>query len=344
MHDPQLYAEDDLLGAAASRLFADACTPAVLRAALAGQRPARAWQACADSGTADALVPESAGGAGLALRDLASTLLSAGYHAVPYPIADTLFARAWLQQAGAAPVAGSIAIAPFGCRRNDGGVVGARVPWLRSADHVLAQLGGEVWLLPAALAHIEPGGAHGSLAASATWPAGAGVRIQAAAGAPALVDLSACAHAAVAAGLALRILHLSLDHANTRQQFGKPIGRFQAIQQQLAVMAEQVWAARAAAMLALQEDTPWPRPEAAALARARTCEAIGPVCDIAHAVHGAIGVTEEHELGLYTRLLRDLRLAVGTESFWHARVGAWAVQGRASVLDRVRALCGEAIA
>ncbi|KAG0741354.1 hypothetical protein G6F24_016736 [Rhizopus arrhizus] len=100
------------------------------------------------------------------------------------------------------------------------------------------------------------------------------------------------------AGAMDRVLSLTLDYANTRAQFGKPIGRFQAVQQQISVMAEQVWAVRMAAQLAFQGTGGRPQAMLAAMGKARASLAAPIVADIAHAVHGAIGVTAEYDLQL----------------------------------------------
>ncbi|WP_199839427.1 acyl-CoA dehydrogenase family protein, partial [Achromobacter xylosoxidans] len=81
---------DSIFGDAAERLFAQTCTPAMIRQAEQGQAPAQAWQACEAAGFADALVPESRGGAGLALADTLPLATAAGRHLCPYPFADTL--------------------------------------------------------------------------------------------------------------------------------------------------------------------------------------------------------------------------------------------------------------
>ena len=92
-------------------------------------------------------------------------------------------------------------------------------------------------------------------------------------------------------------------------------------QQQLSVMAEHSVAARAAAMLGLagrgwRVDT-----LRAAVAKARTGEAAAQVAAIAHAVHGAIGVTEEFDLQMFTRRLHEWRMQYGGESYWSRRLG-----------------------
>jgi len=101
-------------------------------------------------------------------------------------------------------------------------------------------------------------------------------------------------------------------------------------------MAEQVWAARMAAQLAFQGNDGLPRPLLAALGKARASQAVPRVADIAHAVHGAIGVTEEYDLQLYTRRLREWRLAAGSESYWHDRIGADALSSRSDALTYLR--------
>ncbi|WP_262356668.1 acyl-CoA dehydrogenase family protein, partial [Bordetella pertussis] len=60
----------------------------------------------------------------------------------------------------------------------------------------------------------------------------------------------------------------------------------------------------------------------AAIAKARASEAAALAANTAHAVHGAIGVTEEYDLQLYTRRLHGWRLAHGSEAYWHQVVGA----------------------
>ncbi|WP_043519360.1 acyl-CoA dehydrogenase family protein [Achromobacter arsenitoxydans] len=324
---------DNLFGDAAERLFAQTCTPDVIRRAEQGQPPDSAWQACEEAGFADALVLEEHGGAGLSLADALPVVLAAGRHLCPHPIAHTLLARGWLSRTGRQPPAGSIALAPQGLAIDGERIAGVSVPWARTAGHVLAGIGGQAWLLPMRTACIRPNGVHGSLDAEVSWALDDARRIDA----PAALDaLAAAAYAALIAGAMDRVLAMTLDYANQRAQFGKPIGRFQAVQQQISVMAEHVWAVRMAAQLAFQGDGGLPRPLLAALGKARASQAAPVVADIAHAVHGAIGVTEEFDLQLYTRRLREWRLAGGSESHWHERIGGDAIAGGADALSYLR--------
>jgi acyl-CoA dehydrogenase len=119
-------------------------------------------------------------------------------------------------------------------------------------------------------------------------------------------------------------------------QFGKPIGKYQAIQQQLALMAGDVAAARLAA-LAAAADAPCAlqpvAPSAAfsiAAAKVRTGEAATRACGIAHQVHGAIGFTREHSLHFATRRLWAWREQFGSDAWWAQALGRAAIAGGAT--------------
>jgi alkylation response protein AidB-like acyl-CoA dehydrogenase len=118
-----------------------------------------------------------------------------------------------------------------------------------------------------------------------------------------------------------RVLQMTVDYAGQRQQFAKPIGKMQAIQQQLAVLGEQVLMASMAAQIGCAAGLS-PGAEAAAVAKQVTSAAAAQVAAIAHGVHGAIGVSEEYDLQLYTRRLFEWRLADGSESWWAAQIGS----------------------
>lgn len=136
-------------------------------------------------------------------------------------------------------------------------------------------------------------------------------------------ELAAVVTSAQIAGALERVLELSVAFANQREQFGRPIGKFQAIQHQLAVMAEQVTAARMAAQIGCQGDKASLVPDRlrAAVAKSRASEAAGIVAPMAHAIHGAIGITAELDLQLYTRRLHAWRAEHGSELAWNRVLG-----------------------
>ena len=143
--------------------------------------------------------------------------------------------------------------------------------------------------------------------------------------------LQPAATVSLMAGAMGQALSLSIEHVNTRQQFGRPLGKFQAVQQSLAVMACEVRAVEAAAAaLAARLDAVGLDPAAAdfeiAAAKLRANRAVGVVTSIAHQVHGAIGFTREYDLNRVTIPLMRWRGEHGNDAYWAAE--AWAAGGR----------------
>ena len=307
------------------RMIAALFTPAAVRAAERGEADDRAWSELAASGFLDALVPEDAGGAGVSFADIVPLWLVLGRHAVPCPVGETMIARALLAQAGRAAPDGPIAIAgqaPGAAGR----VIGAAL-----ARHLLVEWEGNLYL--AAVAGEADGGA-GDLAASVRWDSETATPVG-----PivpgGLRRTAAVLRAALIAGAADRLTTMTAGYANERIQFGKPIGKQQALQQQLAVMAEDMVAARIAAHIGGAGSFP-PALAAAATAKSVASSAAARVAAIAHAVHGAIGISEEYDLQLYTRRLQAWRLADGSESYWNRLLGAERLAAPSGSVDFVR--------
>jgi acyl-CoA dehydrogenase len=119
-------------------------------------------------------------------------------------------------------------------------------------------------------------------------------------------------------------LRWTVQYAGERQQFGRPLAAFQAIQMQLAEMAGAVGAAAAATDAAV-EALDRGSPEfvlAAAAAKTAAGSAVEVVARLAHQVHGAIGFTEEHRLHHLTRRLWAWRDEAGSELAWSRELGA----------------------
>jgi len=134
----------------------------------------------------------------------------------------------------------------------------------------------------------------------------------------------AAAKCAEMVGGAERVLEMTLEYAKVREQFGKPIGSFQAIQHHCANMAVDVLGARFIAYEAiwrLSEGL-----EAAAevsMAKAWTSDAYQRVCSLGHQVHGAIGFTREHDLQLYSRSAKAAELSFGDGDYHREKVAEW---------------------
>ncbi len=146
--------------------------------------------------------------------------------------------------------------------------------------------------------------------------------------------------AAAIAGAGDRVLTICIDYTNQRIQFGKPIARQQAMQQQLAVLAEQVVLARIAAQIGCSGGL-IPTLFNAATAKQVASAAAVQIGAIAHAVHGAIGMSEAYDLQLYTRRLHEWRMAHGSERYWAAELGTLRLQSPDTLtVDYIRASSG----
>lgn len=327
------HVTDSSLSDAFAARLADCCPPSTVRSIEQGESSTRLWSALEQSGFVDALVAEPQGGAGLSLQAVAPLWILAGRHALPVPFAETMLARAILTELGTAPPPGPVAL---GRARIDatGSLVCQAASSARTALHLLADQDGQLRLLPITAATSEP--CPFELDLRLTWRADTWQALPTLGASPDLRQLSALVLSVQLSGAMDAVFERTLDWANTRTQFGRPIGKFQAIQHQLALLAEEAFAARIAAQLACvpaaTESHPTDMsptvpatlrldPVRIAVAKARTSEAALQVAQLAHAIHGAIGFTREFDLQLYTRRLHAWRQAAGSESGWHDILG-----------------------
>lgn len=122
----------------------------------------------------------------------------------------------------------------------------------------------------------------------------------------------AAATCAEMVGGAQAVLDMTVEYAKTREQFGKPIGVFQAVQHHCADMAIDVLGARFIAYEAIWELSQGrDAAVSVSVAKAWVSEAYERVCALAHQVHGAVGFTAEHDLHHYTRHAMSTALAFG---------------------------------
>ncbi|MES2713857.1 MAG: acyl-CoA dehydrogenase family protein [Pseudomonadota bacterium] len=312
---------DTMLADQVARALAEHCDATTLREVEARRFPKQAWDVLAPIGLRYALVPEDMGGAGLGLEAAADLFILLGRHGAPVPLAEDMVAAMLIAAGGLeVPEDGVLSFAP------SGGVV----PWGRFATRVALVEGRRL--------HVTAGGIANGRASIAHEPRDmimhantlAEVTLPEAFGDDAARSLTALIRAAQIAGALEAILALAVDYANTRVQFGRPIGRFQAVQQQLAEFAEEsacaAVAARSAARAADQRGITGAAFEIGC-AKVIAGEAAGKGAAIAHQVFAAIGITEDHSLHHFTRRLWSWREEGGTERYWAQRIGA-AAQAR----------------
>ena len=114
-----------------------------------------------------------------------------------------------------------------------------------------------------------------------------------------------------------RVLEMTVDYAKERVQFDRPIGSFQVIQHYCANMATDVDACRFSTYQAawmLSEGLPCTKE--LAIARAWASQACERVIALAHQIHGAIGVTMDHDLQFYTKRIKAADLTFGCADFY----------------------------
>ncbi len=332
----------DQLADSAERLFTTHVTKDVLQAAEAGTFPQSLWDAVAEAGFTAALLPEDAGGFGATVAEAMRLVQAAAFHAAPAPLAETMLAGWLLARAGLPAPPGVLTLAPV--RRGEaltlqwegGGWrlagTATRVPWGRDAA-ALAVLAegpdGPMVAFVSACGTVArdvnlAGEPRDTVAFDAALPAGAV--------APAPFDAAGLRAAGAAvrtvqiAGALSRALAISVEYAQTRVQFGRPIGKFQAIQHNLAVLAGQSAAALAAADMAADALAGDLSPLVVGAAKARAGEAASVAAGLAHQSHGAIGFTQEYHLHPFTRRLWSWRDEFGNEAEWNALVGRAALQ------------------
>ncbi|GMG94348.1 acyl-CoA dehydrogenase family protein [Cupriavidus metallidurans] len=289
------------------------CSDEQMRRSESGEGADAQWAAIDALGYTDALVPAELGGAGLSLTDAFPLFLAAGRAGLSHPFAETAVARAILASAGHVHEGECIAIAPA-LEQGSDAIVCREVPGGALAQQVLVGWRGEWLLMPRVLARATPGVYRPQASATLRWDSPAQAIRRLPAGGGDVVAICNAVHAAGMAGAMVRIQAMSVAYVNDRQQFGRAISQFQAMQQELSILAEQANAATFGARLGCTADGYVPRPLLAATAKLRCSEAASRVAAIAHAVHGAIGITEELALGLFTRRLHEWRSCAGTET------------------------------
>lgn len=330
----------DMIADSIGRIFTDHVNREVLDSLEGGTWPEALWNALDDAGFT-AILGEPDEESTQQWADACSVFQAIGRHTAPVPLAETAIANWLCAKYGLPAVKGPLTFFNAGNATRPttdsiifSGVVRA-VPWARYAKAfvVEARIDGEN-----VLALIDPG----SEGVSVEY----GVNL---AGEPldtvrfkdclartfvtpkVPVDVrtyGALARAAMMAGAVESTLNSAVAYVNERIQFGRPIGKFQAIQQSLAQLAGEATSAQSAALAAFSYVDDAPGRFETAVAKIRAGKAAGLAASIAHQVHGAIGFTWEHNLHYATQRLWSWRTEYGTEAAWVQELGRNAIQQR----------------
>jgi acyl-CoA dehydrogenase len=306
--------QQQLIIETAKRIFADQCDKTVVDKAdfntrgEQGEFPSALWQTLTETGLT-AIGTEEGGGT---FTDALLVLREAGAAAAPIPLAEHLIALQLLQQAGQAIPEGIITVAALTGET----VCGAR--FTEAADWLLVAGTDELYLLNnQSLSWQISASIAGETTAELAQLPELQSPIALSGAADQLRYLGARTRVSMMAGALSEVLAMSVQYVSDREQFGRSLSKFQAIQQQLAVMAGEVAACQRAAAACLISDAE----HDVAIGKARLGQAVAIVTDYAHQVHGAIGYTLEHALNHRTRRLWQWRDEYGAERYWQIQLG-----------------------
>lgn len=300
----------------ADRLFADLAADGKL------DFPAL-WAQITETGFPSLLVGENEGGFGGDWLDAVAVLRLAGYHALAAPLGEAIVAARLAADAELSPTEALTVFSPATEGGIDAGKFSGRlksVPWGRDAETVIGTIDGRLIRLRRADA-VEIVHSENPVGEPRDTLVFDGASAEIAQADADLFALGALTRTALIAGALDASLLCSIDYANERVQFGKPIGKFQAVQQALAVFAEEAAAVNCAAQAAARAmDSGDAGFEiAAAKLRANMAAQVGHAT--AHQVHGAIGFTREYQLHRWTRRLISWTSEFGSERYWAERLG-----------------------
>ena len=199
------------------------------------------------------LTDEDKGGFGGNWQDGLVVVKACGYHASAVPLPEAIPARRLAETAKLDVPDDVLTISPQATGKLDGPRFTGElrsVPWGRDASHIVAVLDGTVLIVCRADAHIERH--HNSAGEPRDTLRFEGAKAAAALSSSDVLPWLALLRTGQMAGVLDHALELSVGYTRERQQFGRPLAQFQAVQQQLAVFAEETAAAGMAAAAAFK--------------------------------------------------------------------------------------------
>jgi alkylation response protein AidB-like acyl-CoA dehydrogenase len=348
--DFSLSQEQRLLQDAVRAFVARECPPQAVHAVFDGRRErvTALWRGLVEIGATALAVPEAYGGAGLELLELALVAEELGRGAVPVPFLGHALAtlaivhggsaaqrETWLPRLAAGTARATVALgegagrwlpSTWSVELANGRVRGRKqlVPEADGADlFVVGCRGGALALVTAGAAvrpTVEPTLDRGRPLATLDLD-DAPAEPLAEGDADRLVDAGCVLLAADAFGAAHHLVRATAEYLGTRQQFGQPLARFQAVKHQLANMALDVDPTRGLWWYAAHafDHAPGEASRAAALAKAHITERAQQVVRDAVEAHGGIGFTWECDVQIWFKRVTFDRLWLGAPELHRER-------------------------
>lgn len=290
------------------------------------------WSSIEDLGLCDIFLPEAEGGFDGSWQDAFIVFNLLGVHAIPLPLGETIVAKKLLIDAGIESPSGAITIGTC-CDgvvvKNDSsgelqfnGTVKA-VPWGAYSSHIVLALSqnGEDSLVLLATDDASSTIRYSNEAEESRCDIGfentnilkhAIISLST----ETLMSYGALLRSSQMAGALESALDLTVTYVNERVQFGRPLSKFQALQHQLALLAEEAAAVNCAAKAACLRAEVGEFSFEVAATKLRANRSVTKTTSIAHQTHGAIGFTMEHKLHFFTQRLWSWRNEFGNDRYW----------------------------
>lgn len=343
--DFELSDDQVALGDAAADLLSGKAAPEQVRTVVdaGGGHDAVLWAAMVEQGWPAIATAEERGGVGLGWIEATVLLEQSGAFVAPAPILQQLLAVAaldgsdWLGPLLAGELIGTVAARPVSVD-SSGRLSGRPEPVIHGASASVlvvpaAEPSGEMGLYAVDLAGVERSAEPAmDLTRELAWVDLDGVAAQRVGGAAeveAFADRGAAGHAAEMLGAAERALHMAVEYAKVREQFGRPIGSFQAVKHRCADMLVDVEGMRSVvyyAAWAVAADDP-ERSIAASTAKCWSSDAAKRVMASCLQVHGGIGFTWESDVHLYLKRSQLDQRSFGTAAEHRTRLSGL-IRGR----------------
>lgn len=289
----------------------------------------RDWHAIEELGLTRLMLPETAGGFDGNWEDAGPVFKALGSHGITLPLAENILARHWLHRLGVESPEEIIRIASTPSEPTDE-VVLRTMQWANQTQWVM-MLGPETWSLqPTETVADNPvgrGSADRHVRLRGNKPAALAEGLLSKDHQSFFAE-AALMRACQIAGAVETMLHMTIRHAQDRSQFGRPLGRFQTIQHQLAILAEENAAASCAAASACQAAVAGDACFEMGAAKYRASRAATTAADIAHQIHGAIGFTQEFSLHRFSLPAQAWAREFGNEEHWAQWLGRFTLDAR----------------
>ena len=323
-----------ILSDTVEKIFSDNVTKQCIINSEKGEWPKELWNEIIENGLNLVLVPEALGGVGGSWFDAGILFKAIGKYQAPIPLAENIVAGHLLGLGGIPLPDDSIVTildGEFSIKDNKLSGISKRTPFGSSATHGVALINdkssSKVILLSIPKDSISD---DKNLALESRSNIDfMDVEILSSSeilfSSDYILKIGALMRSCQIAGGLEFLLDQSVKYANDRIQFGRPIAKFQAIQQELAVLATHVAASGVAADYASSSMDDGCEDLAIASAKSRVDDAVSIGASIAHQVHGAIGFTYEHGLHFATRRLWSWRAEYGSGSYWAKSIGQKAI-------------------